>query len=88
MLLTHKHTRRGAVVWMRAFTLCQLTRPISEVHETTMVLGTVVDSLTREVMFMGLLGLFGSTPFLVGGRYPCSKQRINTLISQSVIAYD
>lgn len=47
-----------------------LTRPISEVHDTTIVLGTVVESRTREVMLMGRLGLFGSTPFLVGGRYP------------------
>lgn len=47
------------------------TLPISEVHDTTIVLGTVVDSRTREVMLMGRLGLFGSTPFLVGGRYPC-----------------
>ena len=59
-----------------------LTLPISEVHDTTMVLGTVVDSLTREVMLMGLLGLFGSTPFLVGGRYPCSKHKINTSITK------
>lgn len=27
----------------------------------------------REVMLMGRLGLFGSTPFLVGGRYPCRQ---------------
>ncbi len=47
-----------------------ITLPISDVHDTTMVLGTVVDNLTREVMLMGLLGRFGSTPFLVGGRYP------------------
>lgn len=47
-----------------------LTLPISAVHDTTIVLGTVVDNLTREVMLMGRLGLFGSTPFLVGGRYP------------------
>lgn len=46
------------------------TLPISEVHDTTIVLGTVVDSRTRDVMLMGRLGLFGSTPFLVGGRYP------------------
>lgn len=45
-----------------------LTLPISEVHDTTMVLGTVVDSLTSEVMLMGRLGRLGSTPFLVGGR--------------------
>lgn len=44
------------------------TLPISEVHDTTMVLGTVVDSLTSEVMLMGRLGRLGSTPFLVGGR--------------------
>lgn len=48
-----------------------LTLPISDVQETTIVLGTVVDSRTRDVMLMGRLGLFGSTPFLVGGRYPC-----------------
>ena len=46
------------------------TLPISEVHDTTIVLGTVVDNLTRDVMLIGRLGLFGSTPFLVGGRYP------------------
>lgn len=45
-----------------------LTLPISDVQDTTIVLGTVVDKRTREVMLMGLLGLFGSTPFLVGGR--------------------
>lgn len=50
-----------------------LTLPISEVHDTTIVLGTVVESRTREVMLMGRLGLFGSTPFLVGGRYPCRQ---------------
>lgn len=47
------------------------TLPISAVHDTTIVLGMVVDSRMREVMLMGRLGLFGSTPFLVGGRYPC-----------------
>lgn len=47
-----------------------LTLPISEVQETTIVLGTVVDSRTRDVILMGRLGLFGSTPFFVGGRYP------------------
>lgn len=52
-----------------------LTLPISEVHDTTMVLGTVVDSRIREVIFMGRLGLFGSTPFFVGGRYPCSQNK-------------
>lgn len=52
-----------------------LTLPISEVHDTTIVLGTVVDSRTSDVMLMGRLGLFGSTPFLVGGRYPCRKSR-------------
>lgn len=51
-----------------------LTLPISEVHDTTMVLGTVVDSRMREVIFIGRLGLFGSTPFFVGGRYPCSQK--------------
>lgn len=55
--------------------LTLLTLPISEVHETTMVLGTVVDSRMREVIFMGRLGLFGSTPFFVGGRYPCSQNK-------------
>lgn len=45
-----------------------LTLPISAVHETTIVFGTVVDNLTSEVMLIGLLGRFGSTPFLVGGR--------------------
>lgn len=45
-----------------------LTLPISAVHETTIVFGTVVDSRTSEVMLIGLLGRFGSTPFLVGGR--------------------
>lgn len=54
-----------------------LTLPISEVHDTTMVLGTVVDSRMREVIFMGRLGLFGSTPFFVGGRYPCSQNQTN-----------
>lgn len=48
--------------------LTVLTLPISAVHDTTMVLGTVVDNLTSEVMLMGLLGRLGSTPFLVGGR--------------------
>lgn len=57
------------------------TLPISEVHDTTIVLGMVVDSRMREVMLMGRLGLFGSTPFLVGGRYPCRK-------SQQRITYD
>lgn len=52
-----------------------LTRPISEVQETTIVLGTVVDSRTRDVILMGRLGLFGSTPFLVGGRYPYRQQK-------------
>lgn len=51
-----------------------LTLPISEVHDTTIVLGTVVDSRIREVILMGRLGLFGSTPFLVGGRYPCGRE--------------
>lgn len=51
-----------------------LTLPISEVHDTTMVLGTVVDSRMREVILMGRLGLFGSTPFFVGGRYPCQSK--------------
>lgn len=59
-----------------------LTLPISEVHDTTMALGTVVDSRTREVMLMGRLGLFGSTPFLVGGRYPCSRNKPNTFNSR------
>lgn len=45
-----------------------LTLPISAVHETTIVFGTVVDNLTSEVMLIGRLGRFGSTPFLVGGR--------------------
>ena len=45
-----------------------LTLPISAVQETTMVFGTVVDNRTREVILIGLLGGFGSTPFLVGGR--------------------
>lgn len=45
-----------------------LTLPISEVHDTTIVFGTVVDSLTSDVMLMGRLGRLGSTPFLVGGR--------------------
>lgn len=44
------------------------TLPISAVHDTTMVLGTVVDNLTSEVMLIGRLGRLGSTPFLVGGR--------------------
>jgi hypothetical protein len=48
--------------------LSYLTLPTSEVQDTTMVLGTVVDSLTTEVMLMGRLGRFGSTPFFVGGR--------------------
>lgn len=51
------------------------TLPISEVHDTTIVLGMVVDSRMREVMLMGRLGLFGSTPFLVGGRYPCRSNQ-------------
>lgn len=34
-----------------------------------------------EVMLMGRLGLFGSTPFLVGGRYPCGH-------NQEHITYD
>lgn len=45
-----------------------LTLPISAVQDTTMVLGTVVDKRTSEVMLIGRLGRFGSTPFLVGGR--------------------
>lgn len=57
------------------------TLPISEVHDTTIVLGMVVDSRMREVMLMGRLGLFGSTPFLVGGRYPCGH-------NQEHITYD
>lgn len=57
------------------------TLPISEVHDTTIVLGMVVDSRMREVMLMGRLGLFGSTPFLVGGRYPCGH-------NQEPITYD
>ena len=51
-----------------------LTRPISEVQDATMVLGTVVDNRTREVMLIGRLGRFGSTPFLVGGRKPCAAK--------------
>lgn len=46
----------------------KLTLPISADHETTIVFGTVVDNLTSEVMLIGRLGRFGSTPFLVGGR--------------------
>lgn len=45
-----------------------LTLPISAVQETTMVFGTVVDNRTSEVILIGRLGRFGSTPFFVGGR--------------------
>ena len=59
-----------------------LTRPISEVQDTTMVLGTVVDNLTREVMLIGRLGRFGSTPFLVGGRNPYTAKTTKMVSDQ------
>lgn len=80
-------SNRLSCEWVKLFITMQKndggfrTLPISEVHDTTIVLGMVVDSRMSEVMLMGRLGLFGSTPFLVGGRYPCGH-------NQERITYD
>lgn len=66
--IIHRNNTSTPAGSSNSITVSLLTLPISDVQDTTIVLGTVVDKRTREVMLMGLLGLFGSTPFLVGGR--------------------